>query len=326
MTVLNNTASPARVAHESSLPLISIVLPTFNGSRYLRESLDSILAQTYSNWELIIVDDASTDKTPEIISEYVAIDARIRSLRHQVNKRIPGGLNTGFSVAAGEYFTWTSDDNRFRPNALSEMSQFLERHRDIDFVYSDASIIDADGQITGYMKAGEPNELAFRNPVGASFMYRSKIQQALGGYADDMFLCEDFEFWIRAANRFKLAPLHRDLYLYRAHPGSLSSTKYKQVIRAIDRLMERHLDKMRWVGERALAQGYLVRASTAVQLDDFKAARRFLFCALRHSTLQAVRKNYMLIARIAVGRTVFRTARALRARFMGSAADHEVRA
>ncbi|HEY7975548.1 MAG TPA: glycosyltransferase family 2 protein, partial [Ktedonobacterales bacterium] len=99
-------------------PLISITLPVYNGARFLPESLASIVAQTYTNWELICVDDTSTDATPTVLAEWAARDARIHVIRHEVNKRLPGALNTGFAAARGELLTWTSDDNRYRPDAL----------------------------------------------------------------------------------------------------------------------------------------------------------------------------------------------------------------
>src|SRR6516162_6752271 len=105
----------------TSLPLISIVLPTFNGARYLREAIESCLHQSYPNWELILVDDASTDETPSIIADYLARDRRVTSLRNPVNRKLPGSLNAGFAQARGELLTWTSDDNCYRPHALNEM-------------------------------------------------------------------------------------------------------------------------------------------------------------------------------------------------------------
>ena len=88
-------------------PLVSIVLPTHNGARYLEQAVQSCLDQTYRNWELIIVDDASTDETPALIARLVAADSRIRSIRNEVNQKLPGALNTGFAQARGEYLTWT---------------------------------------------------------------------------------------------------------------------------------------------------------------------------------------------------------------------------
>ena len=101
--------------------LVSVVLPTYNGSKWLSQSIDSILKQTYRNLELIIVDDASTDSTPELIMSFASRDPRIRIISHKSNKKLPQSLNDGFAIANGDYFTWTSDDNWYEPTAIEEM-------------------------------------------------------------------------------------------------------------------------------------------------------------------------------------------------------------
>ena len=98
--------------------LISIVLPIYNGEKYMRKSIDSVLAQTYANWELLIVDDGSTDNTAIIAQEYAANDSRIRYYKNSENMRLPKTLNRGFSLAWGDFLTWTSDDNYYYPTAL----------------------------------------------------------------------------------------------------------------------------------------------------------------------------------------------------------------
>src|ERR1039457_1713066 len=101
--------------------LVSVVLPTYNGSRYLDESIRSVVGQTYQNWELIIVDDASTDTTPQTIAEWIKSDSRIRSLRNDRNLKLSASLNKGFDISRGEFLTWTSDDNLYRATALQQM-------------------------------------------------------------------------------------------------------------------------------------------------------------------------------------------------------------
>src|SRR3989442_10179514 len=128
-------------------PAISIVLPTHEGARFLRESIDSCLAQTYADFELILVDDCSTDATPAILAEYAARDARVRTFRNGENLKLPQSLNVGFSHAAGRYFTWISDDNRFRPAALQTLAAMLDARPDLDVVYSDCSVIDEAGAV-----------------------------------------------------------------------------------------------------------------------------------------------------------------------------------
>ena len=89
---------------------VSIILPTYNGKKYIRDSIESIINQTYTNWELIIVNDCSTDDTQKIIEEYQQKDKRIIVINNEKNLKLPASLNRGFEEASGEYYTWTSDD------------------------------------------------------------------------------------------------------------------------------------------------------------------------------------------------------------------------
>ena len=124
--------------------LVSIVLPVYNGEEFLRESLDSIIDQTYKNWELLILDDCSTDNTPVIAKEYATKDDRIKYIRNEKNLKLPGNLNKGFSLAKGEYLTWTSDDNKYRPIAIEKMLGELNRNSS-DLVYASYQVIDESG-------------------------------------------------------------------------------------------------------------------------------------------------------------------------------------
>ena len=163
---------------QSDPPVVSIVLPTHNGARFLRESIDSCLAQLYRGFELILVDDASTDATPDILAEYALRDSRVVTIRNEKNLRLPQSLNEGFSHARGRYFTWTSDDNRYRPHALQTMVYMLDHRPEIDLVYSDYSVIDNTGAAIAYHFALPIERLVRVNCVGASFLYRRLVHDA----------------------------------------------------------------------------------------------------------------------------------------------------
>lgn len=253
-------------------PMVSIVLPVFNGERYLEQSINSCIAQSFVDWELIIVDDASTDSTSNIIDEFAKIDSRISKLRHKENKKLPGALNSGFALARGAYLTWTSDDNLYRPEALAEMVSFLEQHREFSVVYADYQVIDENGTSLNRFSVPPPEELVLCNAIGACFLYRRAVHDLLNGYDESRFLVEDYDFWLRASQRFRIAPpLHTVLYDYRIHGKTLTARRGYEIQNALILLLARHLPAMGWVGRRKVAEGYawLGDASTSNGLSNW---------------------------------------------------------
>ena len=209
--------------------LISIVLPVYNGAKYLRESIDSILAQTYPNWELLILDDCSTDESPAIAQEYERKDPRIHYHRNAQNLRLPRNLNRGFSLAKGDYLTWTSDDNRYRPTALERMYIALKTSPDAQFAFASCRIIDGEGREVEYIMVdqGSKKQIVGSDSVGACFMYTRKAYEAVGDYDPDLVLVEDFDYWQRIFMRFDTVAIEDILYDYRWHDGALTSTMRK---------------------------------------------------------------------------------------------------
>lgn len=271
-------------------PLISIVLPTYNGSRYLDQSVQSCLDQTYTHWELIIVDDASTDDTPQRIAQYVARDRRIRAIRHPTNRKLPAALNTGFAHARGEYLTWTSDDNLYCAEALARMLHFLESHPTVDIVYSDYTLIDETGQTLRSVAVQERDWLLRGNYVGPCFLYRRKVQEKVGDYAQDLFLAEDYEFWLRASMFFEMRPLHENLYLYRLHSASLSTTMGKRQIEiGTGKALIRHLPQLAWADTVAKCKTYMILAKKAFRRRDWGMGGEHLWQAMRCSPAAFVR-------------------------------------
>jgi glycosyltransferase involved in cell wall biosynthesis len=224
-------------------PKVSIVLPTHNGIDYLDESIASVTAQTMPDWELIAVDDASTDPTPAHLEKWRAKDARIRVVTLADNRKLPGALNEGFRRARGEYFTWTSDDNRFVPEALEMLLDEIQRPPAVDLVYAGYRRIDASGEpVDDYLPAS-PEALAWTNCVGACFLYRREIHETLGGYDDALFLAEDLDFWLRASLDFRLRPVDAILYEYRLHGTSLTETRREAIARATEKARLRWLER-----------------------------------------------------------------------------------
>lgn len=227
--------------------MISIVLPTYNGSRYIKDAVNSILKQSYTNFELIIVDDCSTDDTGVIADELAKYDERVRVIHNKINRKLPASLNIGFENAHGDYFTWTSDDNLYKSNALEIMLVNLEEDSQIDIVYAMYDTIDSEGNLVAVNanqeKQYEGSQNHFHNWVGACFLYKREVHDKLNGYDENLFLIEDFDFWLRAARYFTYKKINQNLYQYRIHDKSLTNTRNAEVKAKTISLLQRELEQ-----------------------------------------------------------------------------------
>jgi len=206
---------------------VSIVLPTYNGEKYLNISIESCLAQSYRNIELIIVDDCSTDSTPRIVQSFN--DSRIKYIRNTSNKRLPQSLNIGFAASTGDYLTWTSDDNLYRPDAIEKMAAALESNA-VNFVYADYSEFKNDNiSDANLRKLSESRAITTYNCIGACFLYTQKVFKTVGNYDQDMELIEDYDYWMRVNRYFSLHHLNEGLYYYRLHDNSLWGSRKREI-------------------------------------------------------------------------------------------------
>lgn len=226
-------------------PCVSIVLPTYNGREYIRESIDSILAQSYTDWELILVDDCSADGTAEILEKYAAQDTRISVVHNEVKQKLPQSLNIGFFRAKGKYLTWTSDDNRYLPDALKIMVKYLEENKEAMVIRSDYFFIDAQGKRVGESAGYSNHNMYAYNCFGACFLYRKEVWEVVGKYSAAAFGVEDYDYWLRILDNFgRIDSIGERLYEYRRHGGSLSETKRYMVLSELAKLRERHKEKI----------------------------------------------------------------------------------
>jgi glycosyltransferase involved in cell wall biosynthesis len=273
-------------------PLISIVLPTYNGAHYLKKSVDSCLSQTFADFELIIIDDCSTDDTGRIADAYAEADPRVRVIHNTFNKKLPLSLNTGFEQARGKYHTWTSDDNYYAPEALQVLLGELTAVPAIDLVYTDYYLVDDQDRVTGRKKFNNIY-VGFTEWLGcgACFLYKSEIFFANKGYNPGAFLIEDYDFFLRAFLIFNFSYLPRyDLYYYREHEFSLTSTQGDVVNDLAKIMIERQLGGL----EKKLPPDQLMllyrkfAVFNAVRKNNSKKYRLYLRKVWERSRWQAV--------------------------------------
>ncbi len=178
------------------MALVSIVLPTRDRADMLEKAVEGVLSQTHESWELVIVDDASTDETPRVIAELVAGDPRIRSLRNGEHRGFAEALNRGFSETRGDLLTWTSDDDLYKPEALEVLAKTIAG---FDVVYSDMAHVDEVGRVIAHRRARRPEDLLLENIIGRCFLYRRSLLDRVGQYDPHWEPVADYDFWIRAA-------------------------------------------------------------------------------------------------------------------------------
>ena len=260
--------------------LISIILPVYNGEKHLKDAIESCLCQTFKNWELIIVNDASTDNSLAIAEDFQKKDNRIKIISNKTNASLPGSLNKGHKTASGELITWTSDDNILKKNFLENLYENL-KNKDCDIIFSNYDIIWSDGSFKREHKAGPIQALIIRNSIGASFLYKKSVFKTLSGYAKDLFLVEDYHFFLMASLFFKIEYLDENLYQYRIHEDSLSGSiqtnkeynaKHK---RGIHKMFEKFGSQIEFNEKTTnfLTDLYL---KTPIPIDDFIANRKLM--------------------------------------------------
>lgn len=255
--------------------LISIILPVYNGSRYIAESIESCLSQSYRNIELIIVDDHSTDDTSKIIAGYKDLDKRVYVITHEINKKLPAALNTGHRIAKGKFITWTSDDNLFKTEAIVKMADVLCSNVETDIVFADVDKIDDKSNFVRRIITGPAEELPIMNQMGACFLYRRDVFLRVAGYNEDLFGIEDYEFWLKCYNQgLKFTKIEESLYLYRSHENSLSSKRQRAINHAAIKLVHENNQANRdKIPKEIRVRSYLKATRLARDIDDRELAR-----------------------------------------------------
>jgi glycosyltransferase involved in cell wall biosynthesis len=211
-------------------PRVTVLMPVRNGARWLGEAVESVLAQTLSDLELVAVDDGSTDATPEILASYAARDSRIRLL-HQRGEGLVAALNSGLAAARAPLVARLDSDDIALPHRLERQVLHLDTHRDIGLLGSWADRIDDSGRIAGRLEPAAGSTalrqvLIKSNPfIHSSVVFRSALARGLGGYRAVFEAAEDYDLWLRISEAAEIANLAEPLIRYRVHGTNVTSRK-----------------------------------------------------------------------------------------------------
>jgi len=209
-------------------PHVSVVLPVRNGARWLGEALRSVEAQTFAGWELIAIDDGSTDATPDILKEFGGRDSRILAIS-QLPLGLVAALNRGLAEARGPLIARLDADDRALPERLNRQVRHLESNPAVGLLGTWAREIAAAGNRRGQLRPpAAPDDLQRllikANPfVHSSMMFRTELARRLGGFRPAFRAAEDYDLWLRISETAQIANLPDALVEYRVHDSNVTS-------------------------------------------------------------------------------------------------------
>lgn len=218
----------------NSTPKVSIIMSVYNGSYHLQKSVESIINQTFTDWEFIIIDDKSQDNTWEILAKYAKEDRRIKVFQNQKNIGLTKSLNKGLNLAIGEYVArLDADDTSFR-DRLEKQVDYLQSHPSVALVSTGVRYVDERGrELRIDIPPTDPIvlrwEFLFRNPLRhPTVMWRRELVDSKVGNYDPSFVCtQDYDFWVRISENSNIETIPSVLVQMSWHNQSISSTKAK---------------------------------------------------------------------------------------------------
>lgn len=215
---------------DAGCPLVTILTPTYNQAQFIEETIASVLAQTYPSIEYIIIDDGSTDGTPEVLARYANV---VHCLR-QTNAGQAATINRGIELAAGKYFGYLSSDDLLDPEAVATLVQTLEDDPDLACVFPDANLIDAGSRVVKHnvCRAFDYGQLLVRQEcyIGPGALVRTDLARRTGGWRLDLKLAPDREFWLRLCKLGDIRFVDQVLAGYRLHGSSISYSEVSETV------------------------------------------------------------------------------------------------
>lgn len=206
-------------------PKVSVIIPVYNGEKYIREAIDSVLNQTFEDFEIIVIDDGSTDSTPMILKDY---GNKIR-WKSQKNRGQASALNTGMKMAKGEYIAYLDADDICLPERLEIQVKYLDEHPDVGLVYADFYQIDENNNILRTIKSQPFDDFLLLQQwsfiARSTVMHRRACFDEVGVFDESITGKDDWDMWVRISERFEMGYIDQPLLKYRIHKESTSSVR-----------------------------------------------------------------------------------------------------
>ena len=207
-------------------PKINVIMSVYNGEKYLGEAIESILNQSFTDYEFIIVNDGSTDNSLKIIQSYH--DKRVCLINNETNIGLTKSLNKAIEQARGEYIARQDADDISLPNRLEEQMRYLIQYPETALLGTSIYIINEGGKVLGKKIAStNPRDSLLKSNQfnHGSTMFKSKVVRELGGYNELLLYCQDYDLWLRMAKHHEVKNLKQVLYKLRSHNENVQFKK-----------------------------------------------------------------------------------------------------
>jgi len=204
------------------IPKVTIYITACNYAEYLDQAIESVLSQTSQDYELIIIDDGSTDDTGKVASKYKSDTVRI--ITNTTRQGLPKSANIALGLAKGKYFVRLDGDDYLEPHAIEILSNYLDRNEDVSLVYPDYYELYPDGRVSIVQRknAKKESQLMDLPAHGACTMIRTQSLRDVNGYSENIDCQDGYDIWLKFLNRFKVDNINLPLFYYRRHGNSLS--------------------------------------------------------------------------------------------------------
>lgn len=233
------------------MPKVSVIIPVYNAEKYLSEAIESVIDQSYDDWEIIAVNDGSTDSSPDILKNYEnRYPSKIRVL-HQPNSGLSAARNAAIAAANGEYIAFLDADDLWLPEKTDEQVYLLDNNSDIGLVYSDifelknGKLKKRRNIIGGRMFRGDIfDSLFYQNFIPVlSVMVRKSVLDKCGLFDPVYHGTQDYDLWMRIADKYQIDFIDWQLATYRIHEQNMSANNVEKMGREDLELMEQWLEK-----------------------------------------------------------------------------------
>jgi glycosyltransferase involved in cell wall biosynthesis len=276
---------------ENKMPTVTVVIPAYNAIRYLPETMDTVLNQTYQDFEVLVVNDGSTDETPNWVNQLSEKEPRVRMVS-QSNQGLAGARTTGVTNARGKYVAFIDADDLWELTKLEKQVQSLESNPQAGLCYTWTALADSEGKATGRVIASHAEgdvwqQLTEMNIVccGSTPMIRRSCFDDVGLFARDISPSDDWDMWWRISAKYPFTVIKEPLIRYRQHPNN-SSKKCEHMLETTRILIERNFahapTELLHYRNRSYGCIYLYLGWRAIENQDYQQAQEFRDQAIAH--------------------------------------------